>query len=115
MQITGKYLKVWKVKTSNTGHPILDLGDSEKQRDGTYKNWTWFGCLCVGKAKDIQVGEKDTIEILSGKISMDEYNGKWNPKVIIFEMNVTNRASAPQGQNNYQSQNSAEFEDDIPF
>jgi len=122
MNVTGKYLKVWKVKYTSKGLPVLDLGDSEKQRDDTYKNWTWFGCLCVGKAAQMQFNEKDTIEIKSGIISMQEYNGKWSPKVVIFECEVT---SSSGSQNNRQQNNSGfqpggyasepGFSDDIPY
>ena len=39
MNITGKFLKVWKVEEKN-GFKKLDLGDSKKMKDGYYENWT---------------------------------------------------------------------------
>ncbi len=108
MNITGKYLKVWKIKENN-GYTKLDLGDSQKQRDGSYKNWSWFDCLLVGNAKNLQVQERDTIEIKSGLISQREYNGKWYNEIVIFEAVVM-----PQ-QHRADNQGSRRFEDDCPF
>ena len=90
MNITGKYLKVWKVKNQN-GYTKLDLGDSKKLKDGSYHNWTWFDCTLLGKAKDVELNEGDTIDVVSGIISQREYNGKWYNDIIIFEVNVLKR------------------------
>lgn len=87
MNCTGKYLMVWKKQEQN-GFIKLDLGDSKKMKDGTYQNWTWYGCTLVGNAKNLQVEERDKIEIVSGQISQREYNGKWYTDVTIFEANV---------------------------
>ncbi|MDB4302113.1 hypothetical protein N9924_00960 [bacterium] len=85
MNGNGKYLKVWKKKEQN-GYVKLDLGDSKKNKDGTYTNWTWFDCLVVGKASNVMVNENDTIEIISSQISQEKFNDKWYTKVVIFEM-----------------------------
>jgi hypothetical protein len=68
MQISNsKFLKVWKV-TVEDGRKKVNLGDSKKNQDGTYTNWTWFFCNLLGNAKGIQVNEGDTITIKSGKL-----------------------------------------------
>jgi len=54
LNITGKYLKVWEKEEQN-GFIKLNLGDSAKKKDGTYENWTWFGCTLLGNAKDVEV------------------------------------------------------------
>jgi len=87
MQINGKYLKVWK-KTVADNYIKLDLGEGEKQQDGTYKNWTWFGCFLAGKCKEVSVNEGDLIEIKQGKMIMQSWGGKWSPSVVIFEFEV---------------------------
>ncbi len=114
MNISGKYLKVWKVKENN-GYRKLDLGDSKKQQDGTYKNWTWFDCLLVGNAKNLQVNEQDTIEIKSGIISQREYNGKWYNDIVIFEAEVTGNTQHQKPIDVSFNNNSSSFEDEIPF
>ena len=101
MNITGKYLKVWKVKKEN-GFTKLDLGDSQKQKDGTYMNYTWFDCALMGKAKEFEVKEKDVIEIKSGLISQRKYKDKYYNNIIIFEaeiMKAAEKTEAPQENN----------------
>ena len=68
MNITGKYLKAWKIEDKGN-FKIVDLGDSDKKQDGSYDNFTWYRCLFVSKAAQFQINEKDTIEIKSGKIT----------------------------------------------
>ena len=106
MQITGKYLKVWKKEVKN-GYTKLNLGDSKKQKDGTFKNWTWFGCSLFGKAKDVEIQEKDVVEVKSGIISQRKYKDKWYNDIIIFEIEVMKRPGNQPKQGN--------FVDDIPF
>ena len=111
---SGRYFKVWKIENQN-GMKKVNLGDSEKQKDGSYRNWTWFGCLLAGNAKNIPVNENDTIEVKSGIISQKEYNGKWYTNIVIFDFVVTKSAQSQQ-QNTPQSPAPAvDFEDDIPF
>jgi len=105
MNITGKYLKAWRVEDKGS-FKIIDLGDSDKNQDGTYKNFTWFRCLFVSKAAQLQINEKDTVEIINGKITMEKYQDKWNPKVVVFDAAVV-ASTAPA--------NNSGFSDDIPF
>lgn len=128
MNITGKYLKVWKVKEQN-GYTKLDLGDSQKRKDGTYDNCTWFDCTLFSDAAKKTVHEGDTIEITSGLIFQEKYNDKWYIRVKIFHMNVTPAEQRPeyeppkyQGYTPPPSNPTPElfkepepFEDDIPF
>ena len=94
MNITGKYLKVWKKEEQN-GFTKLNLGDSAKKKDGTYENWTWFGCTLLGNAKNADVNEGDTVEVKSGIMSKRKYNDKWYDDIKIFEIEVTRRSEAP--------------------
>ena len=106
MNITGKFLKAWKVEEKN-GFTKLDLGDSNKKKDGTYENWTWFGCTLMGKAKDVKVNVGDVVEIKSGIISKREYNGKWYDDIRIFEVEVMESKQPDQG--------FVSVDDDCPF
>lgn len=90
MNIAGKYLKVWKKEEQN-GFIKLDIGDSKKLKDGTYDNFTWFGCTLVGGAKYVDVGEGDTVEIKSGLITKRKYNDKWYDDIVIFDIEVTKK------------------------
>ena len=89
MQIKdSKYHKVWKVVEEN-GMKKVDLGDSKKNQDGTYENWSWFGCLLVGNAKDVEVQEGDTVTIKSGLVQKRKYKDKYYDNVVIFAIEVT--------------------------
>lgn len=88
MQIqNSKYHKIWKIKENN-GVKKVDLGDSSKNKDGTYNTFTWINCLLAGKARDVEIEEKDVIEIVSGIISKRKYDGKYYHDVIIFDFKV---------------------------
>lgn len=113
MNISGKYMKVWKVEEKN-GFTKLNLGDSKKAKDGTYTNWTWFGCTLLGNAKQVTVDEGDTIEIKSGIISQRKYNEKYYNDIIIFELEVMKKAESNESREK-RIDNSTDFEDDIPF
>lgn len=104
MNITAKYLKVWK-KESNDYGVTLNLGESKKKynADG-YDNWTWFKCKIKGNAAHVEVNEGDTVEIKSGLIQQFKTDdGKWLNSIVIFELEVMTKS---QGQNvgNYQKQ-----------
>lgn len=116
MNISGKYLKAWKVDDKGS-YKLVDLGDSEKNKDGTYKNFTWYRCLFVSNAAALHINEKDTIEVLSGKITMEKYNDKWNPKVVVFDVAViASTGSQPEySPKTDPKYNGGGFEDDIPF
>lgn len=113
MNITGKYLKAWKIEDKGN-FKIIDLGDSYKNQDGSYNNFTWFRCLFVSSAAQLQINEKDTIEIKSGKITMEKYNDKWSPKIVVFDSEII---ASTQSQD-YSPKNDPKhngFKDDIPF
>lgn len=82
---TGKYLKVWKVE-EKSGYKFVDIGDGEKQKDGTRKFFTWFGCILLGEAANKNFNEGDLVEITSAMITMEKYNDKWSPKLKIFHL-----------------------------
>ena len=114
MNITGKYLKVWKVKENN-GYKKLDLGDSKKNKDGEYDNWTWFDCLLVGNAKTLEVREQDTIEIKNGIISQEKYNDKWYTRIVIFDAEVMGRKEPVCTEEGFEGFVAFGESEDIPF
>ena len=131
MQIKdSRFHKVWEVEKDDYGNTKLNLGDSKKNQDGTYTNWSWFGCKLVGNAKQFRVSKGDTINIKSGVIEMRQCSdGVYRPFVVIFDI----EHSSNQQQGNNQSRNvndynpnndprhngnnypSGNFENDIPF
>ena len=127
MQIKdSRFHKVWKIEIDRqTGRKKVNLGDSKKNQDGTWRNWTWAFCTLAGNAKGIQVSEGDTITIDNGKIEQyQNQSGEWRNSITIFDFTVTARGQQePQGnsqslyhnypQNN--QNNSRDFQDDIPF
>jgi len=119
MQIKdSRFHKVWKI-TVEDGRKKINLGDSKKNQDETYSNWTWFFCNLVGNAKGIQVSEGDTITIESGKIEQYKTNsGEYKNSITIFDFSVS--AKGDQQQQSYdtpknQGGQGGNFEDDIPF
>lgn len=89
MNITGRFLKVWEVKEIY-GTKFVNLGDSKKQKDGSYENWTWFDCLFVGKAKDKQIEKGDIIDVKGGIIYQKKSDsGKYYTNIVIFEFEKT--------------------------
>ena len=93
MNISGKFLKVWKVEEKN-GFTKVDLGDSKKNKDGTYANFTWHGCTLFSDAKNVQVNEGDTVEVKSGVITQRKYEDKWYNDIAIFDLEVTKKGEA---------------------
>lgn len=100
MRISGdgnKYKKVWKVEQDERGFVKADIGDSSKKKDGTYENFTWFGCTCFGKAKDLmlEANKGDTIEITGAEIKLFKTkDGQWKPNMVIFDFEFMTRADA---------------------
>ena len=128
MNITAKYLKVWK-KESNDYGVTLNLGESKKKynADG-YDNWTWFKCKVKGNASHVEVNEGDTIEIKSGLIQQFKTDkGDWLNSIVIFEMEVMTKSQSQNvgsyGNNQKPSYDKPQgnqggngnFEDSIPF
>jgi len=95
MNITGRFLKVWKKEINEHGFINVDLGDSTKNKDGSYTNFTWFRVALLGKAKDTEVAEGDTIEIKSGIMAKRKYNDKYYDDVKVFDFEVTRKGTAP--------------------
>ena len=91
-QFTGKF-KAWKVEEKN-GFTKIDLGDSKKNKDGTYNNFTWYNCTLFGDAKGVQVNEGDTVEVKSGVITQRKYEDKWYNDIAIFDLEVTKKGEA---------------------
>jgi len=111
MNITGKYMKAWEVEEKD-GRKKINLGDGKKNQDGTWSNWTWFGCLLVGKAKDIQITKGDTVEVKSGIITMNKgKDNKYYTNITIFEIEVMTKAD----NGNNQGTVAKVFQDDVPF
>lgn len=100
MNISGKYLKVWKVEVKDKV-VVANLGDSKKNKDGTYENWTWFNVAFVGQAKELAstLNEGDLIEIINGQIT--QAKDKTDPKkyynnIVVFEFDLMQRSQPKQ-------------------
>ncbi|MCP4323010.1 MAG: hypothetical protein GY787_14425 [Alteromonadales bacterium] len=123
MNITGKYLKVWKKETNDYGTTV-DLGESKKKynADG-YDNWTWFKCKLKGNAANVNINEGDKVEVKSGIMKQFKTDaGKWLNDIVIFEIEVMEQSNQGNNQQSNSSQSyqkttqsSQNFEDDIPF
>ncbi len=116
MNISAKWLMVWKVEEKN-GFTKLDLGDSKKNKDGSYDNFTWYNCTLLGKAKDVRVCERDKVEIKSGIITKRKYNEKWYDDIIIFDIEVMEGAKKRTPEQTNQEFNKIIRDElsDIPF
>lgn len=73
---SGKRFKVWKVEKFDKFTKV-DLGDSRKNKDGTYDKFTWFGVMLVGDAHKLGVSKDDVIEVTSAQIYQEKYNDRW--------------------------------------
>ena len=112
MQIANsKYHKVWEVKEENNIKKVT-LGDSKKNKDGTYENWSWFDCMLVGKAKEINISKGDTVTIVSGLVQKRKYQGKYYDNIVIFELEVTNKEGGKMEDSYDDLEN---LSSDIPF
>lgn len=126
MQISNsKFHKVWEVELDQNGRKKVNLGDSKKNQDGTFTNWTWFYCNLVGNAKGVRIEKGDTVTIKSGKIEMYKANdGTFKNSVTIFDIEVSAKGNAGYGDHQAQNVNNqsyksndsqGNFESDIPF
>jgi len=107
----SRFHRVWKKETQN-GYTKLNLGDSKKKQDGTYDNFTWYGCTLVHTAKTKPVEEGDTITILSAEVVKNKVNDKEYTNVTIFDFEVTKqgkKADTPFDETN----NFEQIEDDL--
>ena len=115
MNISGKYLKAWKIDRKEN-FQLVDLGDSTKNKDGSYANFTWYRCLFVSSASQLPINEKDTIEVKSGIITMEKYNDKWSPKIVVFEAEIIASTGSQQDYSPKTDPNhNTGFEDDVPW
>ena len=94
MNISGRFLRVWKVEENN-GFIKADLGDSTKNKDGSYNNFTWFGVAILGKSKESGIAEGDVIEVKSGLIGKRKYNDKYYDDMKVFELEISKKGSTP--------------------
>lgn len=113
MQIKdSKYHKVWKVEVNDHGFVKVKLGDSRKNKDGEYENWSWFNVNFVGNCKEKAktLNEGDTITIDSGIIAKREYNGNYYDDITVFAYTITSESTSQP------APPSADIpDDDIPF
>jgi hypothetical protein len=87
------YHKVWEVKEEN-GMKKVTLGDSRKNKDGSYENWSWFDCLLVSKAKEVDIEKGDTIKILSGQVQKRKYKDKYYDNVVLFDIEIMEKGDS---------------------
>jgi len=116
MQIKdSRYHKVWEVKEEN-GLKKVNLGDSKKNKDGTYDSWTWFDCLLVSQAKEVELNKGDTVTIKSGLVQKRKYEGKYYDNVVIFSLEVTEKAKNTGGSEvDLDDFASIDSDDELPF
>ena len=108
----SKFHRVWKVEEKGN-MKLVDLGDSKKEKDGSYTNWNWFKTMFVGKAKDLDIEEGDTITIISGLVQKRKYEGKYYDNVVIFEAEITKKAEDKEIKESDFA--AVDDDDDIPF
>lgn len=110
-RITGRFVKVWKIREIKDKVVKIDLGTSDKQQDGNYKNSNWFGVAFVGKALESakKLKEGDKIEIVSAKIENVYVKDKNQSyiNIAVFEFKLED------GQNNHAPK--VDAEDEFPF
>lgn len=94
MQIKdSKNHKVWEVEEKD-GRKKVNLGDSRKNAQGEWDNFTWYGCSLVSTAKELQLQKGDVLTIVSGQMSQyKNKDGKYMPTLTIFEAEVTKQAT----------------------
>jgi hypothetical protein len=116
MNITGKYLKAWKVE-KNANYTKVDLGDSRKNKEGTYDKFTWFGVMFVGDAHKLSIAEGDTVEVVSGQIYQEKYQDKWYTRVTVFDAVVTKNEKKEKKEEDFSfgSFEAIENEELLPF
>jgi len=118
MQIKdSRYHKVWDV-TEKNGFTKLNLGDSKKNKDGEYDNWTWYDVTLVGNAKNVTVNKGDTITIVSGQFNLRKYEGKYYNDIVVFELEVTKRAEENGNSQNESTEGfrvDEDFDPNLPF
>ena len=98
MQITGKYLQVFKVEPKEK-YVDMTLTEGEKQQDGTWVNHFWNNVRFVGKSKDeaSTLNKGDKIEITSGKITpFKSEKGNYFLNTVVFDFEVMFRAEDKQ-------------------
>lgn len=110
--INGKFCKVWKILDTKEKYVKIQLGTSDKQQDGTYKNSTWSAFI-MGKQLELakQLKEGDVINVLKGKVE-NVYNKEKQVSycnVAIFEFEVEGGSNTPP------ASKKVEEEDDFPF
>jgi len=115
MNITGKYLRVWKSEVKEK-MVIADLGEGKKNKDGGFDNFTWFGVKFVGnckeKAESLEKG--DTVEIVNGLISQRKWEDKWFNDIVVFDFEVMTKGNGEvvsQTTNDF----AVEDDDDLPY
>lgn len=119
MQIKdSKFHKVWKVELDQNGRKKVNLGDSKKNQDGSFNNWTWFFCNLVGNAKGVHIDEGDTITIKNGKIEMYKtQSGEYKNSITIFDIEVTAKGnqqnSGYSNNNNYPTGNNQGYNNGV--
>jgi hypothetical protein len=116
MNITGRFMKAWKVEKS-ANYTKVDLGDSRKNKEGTYDKFTWFGVMFVGDAHKLNIAEGDTVEIVSGQIYQEKYQDKWYTRITVFDAVVTKNEKKEKKEEDFSfgSFEAIDDEESLPF
>ena len=118
---SGRFMKVWEIEDKGN-FKLVNLGDSKKEKDGSYKNFTWYKCAFVGNAARKGILKDDKISVTQGQISQEKYNDKWYTKVVVFDFEVESSTGNQVYSSKYNSKKETTledqkggFSDDIPF
>lgn len=60
---------------------------AEKDLNGEWQSMFWNAML-VGEAKNVELGEKAKVNIVSGKVKNRQYEGKTYTDLVIFKLDV---------------------------
>lgn len=94
LRITGRFCKIWEVNEIKDKIVKINLGTSDKQIDGTYKNSNWFNVAFVGGALEgaKRLKKGDLINIKNAKIENVFIKEKKQSyiNIVVFDFELEN-------------------------
>lgn len=118
--VKDTFAKVWEIK-ANEKYADVRISTSEKdnREEGKYINSNWFG-RCVGKAYNqiAKINEKDSIKIISGKVTNEGYkdkdgNNKSALRVTIFEIEDANSGKVNKAESKSKKKEKTKSEEEV--
>ncbi len=114
----GSYATVWREgKSKSDKVKSYQISTQRKKDDGTYETDFQSFVTFVGKAKDLELHEKDRIKIVSCGVrnSYNKEKGVTYTDFIIFEAEKVQSKSTPTGNSGIPDGFTALTDDDVPF